>query len=666
MDDTRKTRAQLLREVTTLRQQVADLKMQRTTSAEAHRQAACVHEARLNAIVESAVDGIITIDEQGRIESFNSAAEQLFGYRSAAVIGQDIAMLIPLPYREAHDSYLRRYLQTSDKRIIGTGREVPGQRRDGSTFPIELAVGEGRLSDRRGFTGIVRDLSERKQAEAALQHEKTFVESLLDTAQVIILVLDRRCRIVRFNAYLEALSGYPLADVQGQDWITTFLPARDWNRVGTVFEQSVGGFPTRGNVNPIVTKTGQERQIEWFDTRLTDASGEVTGLLSVGHDITERLDGEVMLREREHQLQLLADSLPVLISYVDANQRYRFNNLAYERWFGLPRMAVYGKHIAAVLGRQAYATIRPHIERALTGQTVTYEDTVPCQQGGKRVVRATYVPDRDDAGPVHGFFALVSDITEHRRMEVALRQSEHLALLGRLAASVSHELRNPLNAIFLHMDIIEEELQQPSPDSQAQIRESVAEIKIELPRMQELMDDYLSMARLSAMQREQADLGSFVKACVQEKEEQLASRGIILSLGGLASLGEVAFHPNTMRRALANLMQNALEAMPEGGRLSIRGQRTRSHVHLEISDTGVGIPEDELPLIFEPLHTTKPDGTGLGLYLVQEIVAAHEGRIDVHSMPSAGTTFTLTLPCAGWGHHPDKARKDLCLGGKVS
>lgn len=126
-------------------------------------------EARNHAILQTAVDGIITIDEQGRIESFNPAAERLFGYPAEAVLGQNIKMLMPAPYREEHDGYLARYRQTGEPHIIGIGRDVRGQRRDGTTFPMALAVSEVRLEDCRLFTGIVHDLSARVQAEEALR-----------------------------------------------------------------------------------------------------------------------------------------------------------------------------------------------------------------------------------------------------------------------------------------------------------------------------------------------------------------------------------------------------------------------------------------------------------------------------------------------------------------
>lgn len=130
-----------------------------------HEEALRESEARYRAIVETAVDAIITIDETGRILLFNPAAERIFGYRAEEVIGQNISVLMPSPYREQHDRYIRNYLETGRRRIIGRGREVTGQRKDGTTFPMYLAVSEVRLPDRRLFTGIVRDLSETRRLE---------------------------------------------------------------------------------------------------------------------------------------------------------------------------------------------------------------------------------------------------------------------------------------------------------------------------------------------------------------------------------------------------------------------------------------------------------------------------------------------------------------------
>jgi two-component system sensor kinase FixL len=130
---------------------------------------ALAREAHLQSILDTVPEAMIVIDERGIIQSFSSAAERLFGCRAAEAIGQNVSSLMPAPYHENHDAYLQRYLNTGERRIIGIGRVVVGQRKDGSTFPMELAVGEMKSGDQRFFTGFIRDLTERQQTEARLQ-----------------------------------------------------------------------------------------------------------------------------------------------------------------------------------------------------------------------------------------------------------------------------------------------------------------------------------------------------------------------------------------------------------------------------------------------------------------------------------------------------------------
>jgi PAS domain S-box-containing protein len=158
----------------------------RRKQAEANMQAS---EARMRAIFETAVDGIVTIDEHGIIDRFNPAAEKLFGYTEAEVVGKNVSMLMPNPYRDQHDGYLDNYKRTGVKKIIGIGREVTALRKDGTTVPIELAVAEMRVGDRRMFTGMVRDITERRQAEerhnALLQEISSANEELTNFAYVV-------------------------------------------------------------------------------------------------------------------------------------------------------------------------------------------------------------------------------------------------------------------------------------------------------------------------------------------------------------------------------------------------------------------------------------------------------------------------------------------------
>jgi signal transduction histidine kinase len=248
----------------------------------------------------------------------------------------------------------------------------------------------------------------------------------------------------------------------------------------------------------------------------------------------------------------------------------------------------------------------------------------------------------------------------HQTISKALAQSEELlrqrlaqtaehaqrgALLGEIATRMVHDIRNPLNAIFLHADVVEEELRRPTQDSQTQMAASVAEIRTEVTRLYDLMQDYLTLARLAVVQREFEDLGLFLGECAHAMRTQLESRRIVLHLEGLTRLGRVAIHKGTLRRAIINLMQRALDAMPQGGTLTLRGRRAASsHVTIEVRDTGRHIPEEQLERLFEPFCTTESEWTGLELYVVREIVAVHHGTIDVQSAPHQGTTFTITLP----------------------
>jgi signal transduction histidine kinase len=242
--------------------------------------------------------------------------------------------------------------------------------------------------------------------------------------------------------------------------------------------------------------------------------------------------------------------------------------------------------------------------------------------------------------------ALYHETAERQRQDLEAHRNEHFTLLGRLAAGVSHELRNPLAAVFLQVELLEEELHQPSPEGAVEIAHVFAELKTQLARVDDLIQDYLSLVRVGTIQRTVQDLGPAVQAWSGEFQALARARGVTLRPDGLATLGPVAFHASTLRRAVLNLVQNALDAMPQGGWLTLAGRGTATQVQVSVQDTGSGIPAALLAQIFAPLYTTKPGGTGLGLYIVQEIVTAHEGQLTVQSVEGQGSTFTITLPRA--------------------
>jgi len=225
------------------------------------------------------------------------------------------------------------------------------------------------------------------------------------------------------------------------------------------------------------------------------------------------------------------------------------------------------------------------------------------------------------------------------------RHEVRMQVLGRLAGALSHEIRNPLNAIFLHTDIVEEEVRQPTPGDRSQVLRSLATIKMEGARLQTLMQDYLFLARLSDLQRTPEELGALIADLILEMSIHDGARKVTLVLSGNEHLGAVLIHGSLFRRALSNLLQRLIETIPENGTLILQGQRTRSHLHLSIYDIGQVIPDDAWTAFRAALQATNP-GTGLdlGVYVAREIIAAHGGEVVLTKAPDTGMQCTVTLP----------------------
>ncbi|MGE0448198.1 MAG: PAS domain S-box protein [Vicinamibacterales bacterium] len=254
---------------------------------------------RLRSVIDSAVDGIIVIDPSGRVESVNPAAERLFGYSAAEVVGRNVSMLMPSPFHEEHDGYLQRYLSTGEARIIGIGREVTGLRRDGTTFPLHLSVGELTVDGARRFTGILHDLSNRVALEHRLRTSEARWRSIIHSAVDGIVVIDATGRIEAFNPGAERLFGYAEAELVGRNvnvlmpspyheehdtYVARYLETGAARIIGTGRE--VTGLRKDGSTFPVHLSVGE---------LTVEGERKFTGIL---HDLTERVRLEGQLRER--------------------------------------------------------------------------------------------------------------------------------------------------------------------------------------------------------------------------------------------------------------------------------------------------------------------------------------------------------------------------------
>ncbi|HWA48847.1 MAG TPA: PAS domain S-box protein [Dongiaceae bacterium] len=232
-------------------------------------------EARLQSILETAPDAIIVIDDRGLIESYSSAAERLFGFSAGEVVGRNVSLLMPSPYRERHDAYIKHYLDTGERRIIGIGRIVVGQRKDGTTFPMELAVGEVVASGRRLFTGFIRDLTERQLTESRMQElqaELLHMSRLSDVGQMASAIAHE------LNQPLTAILNYVQAARRILQTKGSELPPKAADAMDKAVGQASRASAIVQNLRTFIQKGETERRTE----DLNKVVGEATALGLVG------------------------------------------------------------------------------------------------------------------------------------------------------------------------------------------------------------------------------------------------------------------------------------------------------------------------------------------------------------------------------------------------
>ena len=231
----------------------------------------------------------------------NKTLLDIYGYDSL-----DELQKTPLKNRYTPESYIqaqKRKRQRKRGDLSATDYEISIVRKNREIRHLQVYRKEVLWDGVRQFQVICNDITERKRAEEALQREKEFAESIIETAQTIILVLDPQGSIVRFNPYLEEISGYQLAEVRGKDWFSTFLPEHVEKETSILFLKAISDIKTIGNVSPIVTKDGSELEIEWYDKTLRDLQGNIVGLLSIGQNITKRKQAEADFRKSNKLLE---------------------------------------------------------------------------------------------------------------------------------------------------------------------------------------------------------------------------------------------------------------------------------------------------------------------------------------------------------------------------
>jgi PAS domain S-box-containing protein len=264
-------------------------------------------------------------------------------------------------------------------------------------------------------------------------------------------------------------------------------------------------------------------------------------------------------------------------------------------------------------------------------------------------IDAAYTTVRVDGGTSLGIWAVFRDITAGKTLEEEKLQSERLALIGTMSAKLAHEVRNPLNSLVLGLDLVRDDLNVMSQGGEDKAKEALdllTSVEDELHRIRRTVEDYLRFARLPRVQLEPLALDAMLAERLELMRPDFQQARVVLDLELGASSAPVHADPAQLWQAVLNLVRNAMEAMPSGGKLRVRTRATAEHVECVIEDTGTGMSSEARAQLFRPFFSTKTGGTGLGMALARQILQEHGAGIECESEVGEGTRFTLSFPRA--------------------
>ena len=349
------------------------------------------------------------------------------------------------------------------------------------------------------------------------------------------------------------------------------------------------------------------------------------------------------LRKSEERFQVLIESIQDYAIYVlDPNGFVISWNSGAQRIKGYSEGEILGKHFSGFYTPDDIRVDKPKRNLEAAAEKGRYEDeSLRVRKDGSFFWASVVITAiRDASGKLSGFAKVVRDVTERRASEQRLRESERLAALGTTAAVFAHEIANPLNGLSTSLEIVTD-LIDHSEYHNPLLKETIQGANQEMRRLSSLLRDYRSLARPQTIKIQPTSLRQIVEEVLAPNIRNYKDSGVSVKIEVDDNLPLLALDREKMKQVILNLCKNAVEAMPEGGLLTVRAYQTADTVILEFGDSGQGIPEG-----FDPFHlfkTTKPHGTGLGLPIVQQIVSDHHGTVDYVSELGKGTTFRVSL-----------------------
>ncbi|CAN7485867.1 hybrid sensor histidine kinase/response regulator [Pseudomonas brassicacearum] len=440
-------------------------------------------------------------------------------------------------------------------------------------------------------------------------------------------------------------------------------------------------------------------ELRWVYVRgrcYKDRHGRPKRFLGAALDLTERKRTEQALRQSQTELQLIINAMPILISYVDREERFRLNNSAYLDWYGLTPQELYGKTIREVLGEEAYAARAQQIADALAGQPCSFTVQMDHRDGRPRHSLINYLPRHGADGAVNGFYIFVIDETESRkteealrnlnetleerviartqqlaeanhrlqsemfereRAEEALRHAQKMEAVGQLTGGIAHDFNNMLTGILGSLDLMQRYIAAGRTDEIGRFTEAAVS---SANRAAALTHRLLAFSRRQSLDRKPLDANDLVHS-LEDLLSRTTGDHIVLRLQLASELWPVNTDASQLENALLNLVINARDAMPEGGELivetanvyldatdinTLEPVKAGDYVMIAVSDNGSGMTPAVLAKAFDPFFTTKPigQGTGLGLSMIYGFAQQSGGHLNLDSVPGQGTRVQLYLP----------------------
>jgi PAS domain S-box-containing protein len=591
----------------------------------------------LNGVLESMTDGLAMLDKEWRYTFFSERAAELCGVRAEEMVGGCIWELFPRAKdSEFGKSYLLAVNTGKPTRVEGYYGAPVNRWLQCHCYPTEL-----------GLSVYFHDVTERRLAEEALQETQSRFQRLYDANLMGICYPDRHGRFFEGNDEFLRIVGYTREELKAGlvRWDTMTPP-----EYAELDRFHIAEAAKRGSCTPYekeyIRKDGARVPILCGYALLEGSEDDYIGFIS---DLTATKEAERATADRERRFRELANSLPGMVWEADRDGRITYVNQQWIQYTGVSQKDFEGgMAVELVHPEDALLTVEQRTRSVESGQPYAQELRMRCHDGSYRYFLSRAVPLRNEAGEVERWLGTAMDIHEQKLAEEVVRRTEKLAATGRLAASMAHEINNPLesvtNSLYLALQ---------DPGLSAETRAFLTTADRELQRVAHVTTQTLRFHRQSKLPAHE-DMGALMDSAVGLFEGRMETLGVAL-MREYRTAERLFCCGDEMRQVLANLLSNAVDATRKGGKVRVRiskmsavNEPESAGLRISVADTGHGVPKDLQTKIFDPFVTTKDaTGTGLGLWVSAGIVQKHGGRIAMRSKEGAGTVFSVLLPIVG-------------------